>query len=305
MKNNLLSSCTLCPRNCKADRNNGKTGFCGADNRIKIARASLHQWEEPPISGTNGSGTVFFSHCNLGCVFCQNHEISKLYNGRYVSEDELIKIFLNLQNQGAHNINLVTPTHYIPQLANACRTAKKQGLNIPIVYNCGGYESAEALKLLDGIVDIYLPDMKYFNDKYAKKYSNAPGYFEYAKKAIAEMYRQVGRFKIDENGIMKKGIIVRHMLLPGLLFDSKKIIDYLYSTYKDNIFISIMSQYTPMPNVCNYPELNRKVDKKYYDTLVNYASELGIENAFIQSGDSVGESFIPDFSGNEISLMLN
>lgn len=291
---NLLKSCILCPRVCKIDRTTGQTGYCKADDRIKIAKAYLHMWEEPPISATNGSGTVFFSHCNMGCVFCQNYKISSLHQGKYVSINELCDIFLNLQDKNAHNINLVTPTHYIPQIADAIIMAKAKGLHIPIVYNCGGYESVEALKVLDGLIDIYMPDMKYYDDKYAIKYSNAPHYFEYAKKAISEMYRQVGKNEFDKD-IMIRGVIVRHMMLPGLLFDSKRIIDYLYNEYKDNIYISIMSQYTPMPNVKNYPEINRAVPKEYYSSLIDYAAELGIKNAFIQGEDAVGESFIPDF----------
>ncbi len=294
MDKNLLKSCTLCPRECKIDRTDNKLGFCKADDRIKIAKTYLHQWEEPPISGINGSGTVFFSHCNMGCVFCQNYEISSLNHGKYVTTEELCNIFLDLQKQKAHNINLVTPTHYIPQIKDAIIMAKNNGLKIPIVYNCGGYESVDALKLLDGLIDIYMPDMKYFDDKYAIKYSNAPHYFEYAKKALDEMYRQVGKNEFND-GIMIKGVIVRHMMLPGLLFDSKKILDYLYSRFGDDIYISIMSQYTPMPNVKNYPEIDKTVSKKYYETLVNYAAELGIKNAFVQDGESVGESFIPDF----------
>ena len=294
MDRNLLKSCILCPRVCKIDRTTGQTGYCKADDRIKIAKAYLHQWEEPPISGANGSGTVFFSHCNMGCVFCQNYKISSEHQGKYVTISELCDTFIELQDKKAHNINLVTPTHYIPQIADAIIMAKAKGLKIPIVYNCGGYESVEALKILDGLIDIYMPDMKYFDDKYALKYSNAPHYFEYTKKAISEMYRQVGKNEF-EKGIMTKGVIVRHLMLPGLLFDSKKILDYLYSKYEDNIYISIMSQYTPMPNAKNYPEINKTVSKKYYETLVNYASEIGIKNAFVQDGTSVGEGFIPDF----------
>ncbi len=294
MDKNLLKSCTLCPRACGIDRTSEQTGYCKADDRIKIAKAYLHQWEEPPISGTNGSGTVFFSHCNMGCVFCQNYKISSLNQGKYVTVNELCDVFLDLEKQKAHNINLVTPTHYIPQIADALILSKDKGLKIPVLYNCGGYENVEALKMLDGLIDIYMPDMKYFDDKYAVKYSNAPHYFEYAKKAIDEMYRQVGKNEFNKD-IMTKGVIVRHMMLPGLLFDSKKILDYLYSKYGDNIYISIMSQYTPMPNAKNYPEINKIVSKKYYETLVNCAVELGIKNAFIQNGTSVGESFIPDF----------
>lgn len=291
----MLKSCRLCPRACGANRTVGNVGYCKAGKEIKIARAALHFWEEPPISGENGSGTVFFSYCNMGCVFCQNYGISHEHHGRTVTEGELAEIFIDLQKSGANNINLVTPTHYVPQIKSALITAKKNGLAVPVVYNCGGYESVEALKMLDGLVDIYMPDMKYCSDKYAIKYSNAPGYFAYACEAIEEMYRQTGKNVFDENGLMKSGVLVRHMLMPGMLFDSKKILDYLYGKYGDNIYISIMNQYTPMPNAKNFPEINRRVDKKYYETLVDYAEKLGITNAFVQSGEAIGESFIPEF----------
>lgn len=291
----MLKSCRLCPRSCGANRTAGNVGYCKAGKEIKIARAALHFWEEPPISGENGSGTVFFSYCNMGCVFCQNYGISHEHHGRTVTEGELAEIFIDLQKNGANNINLVTPTHYVPQIKSALITAKKNGLAVPVVYNCGGYESVEALKILDGLVDIYMPDMKYCSDKYAIKYSNAPGYFVYACKAIEEMYRQTGKNTFDENGLMKSGVLVRHMLMPGMLFDSKKILDYLYESYGDNIYISIMNQYTPMPNAKNFPEINRRVDKKYYETLVDYAEKIGITNAFVQSGEAIGESFIPEF----------
>jgi len=295
MSKNLLSECTVCPRKCKVDRANGKTGYCGADEEIKIARAALHFWEEPCISGKSGSGTVFFSHCNMGCVFCQNYKISTLGEGRNITKNELYDTFMSLQEQGANNINLVTPTHYIPQIVDVLKYAKNNGLKIPVLYNSGGYENPDALRLLEGLIDIYLPDMKYFSDKYAILYSNAPEYFKTAKTAISEMYRQVGKFVINKDGIMEKGLIVRHLLLPGLLFDSKKILDYLYKTYKDDIFISIMSQYTPMPQVCDIPKLCKKVDRKYYDTLINYAQNIGITNAFVQDEDAASESFIPEF----------
>lgn len=295
MSKNLLSECTVCPRKCKVDRANGKTGYCGADEEIKIARAALHFWEEPCISGKSGSGTVFFSHCNMGCVFCQNYKISTLGEGRNITKNELYDTFMSLQEQGANNINLVTPTHYIPQIVDVLKYAKNNGLKIPVLYNSGGYENPDALRLLEGLIDIYLPDMKYFSDKYAILYSNAPEYFKTAKAAISEMYRQVGKFVINKDGIMEKGLIVRHLLLPGLLFDSKKILDYLIKTYKDDIFISIMSQYTPMPQVCDIPKLCKKVDRKYYDTLINYAQNIGITNAFVQDEDAASESFIPEF----------
>jgi len=294
----ILEKCTLCPRECGVNRKNGEVGFCGADDRIKIARYALHFWEEPCISGKTGSGTVFFSHCNMGCVYCQNYKISTNGVGKFVTTDELANIFLDLQNQGANNINLVTPTHYVPQIIEAIKLAKANGLALPVLYNCGGYEKVETIRMLNGFVDIYLPDMKYFSDKYAVKYSNAPNYFITAKQAIDEMFSQVGKCKFDSNGIMKKGVIVRHLMLPSLLFESKKVIDYLFNTYKNDIYISIMSQYTPLLTLPKeYPELNRKIGKKYYDTLIEYAVNLGIENAFIQEGESASESFIPEFFG--------
>jgi len=295
----LLASCQLCPRRCGVNRLSGKTGFCGAGHEIKIARSALHYWEEPPISGKNGSGAVFFSYCPLQCVYCQNYEISTLYHGKTVTTAELTDIFLDLQAQGALNINLVTPTHYVPQIITALSAAKSAGLRIPIVYNCGGYESLDTLRLLEGWIDIYLPDMKYFSDKHAAKYSGASRYFEHASAAIAEMVRQTGPPVLDENGVMRRGVIVRHMLLPGQLFDSKKIIDYLYETYHNDIYISIMNQYTPLPHTEKYPELCRPVSERYYSAIVDYAASIGVENAFIQEGGTVDESFIPEFYYDE------
>lgn len=280
---------------CGADRGNGQIGFCGADNTIRIARAAPHMWEEPCISGINGSGTVFFSHCNLKCVFCQNHTISTLGKGKIITHEELADEFLRLADMGVHNINLVTPTHYIPDIIAALDIAKSHGLKLPIVYNTSSYENVNSLKLLEGYIDIYLPDLKYFSDKYAVKYSHAPDYFKIATAAITEMVRQTGKPEFDERGLMKNGTIVRHLMMPHMLFDSKKIIDYLYNTYHDDIFISIMSQYTPLENVRDYPELNTKISPEYYACLVDYAAELGITNAFVQNGDSADESFIPPF----------
>ncbi len=295
---NILENCTLCPRNCKIDRTKGEIGYCGATDKIKVARSSLHFWEEPCISGTEGSGTVFFSHCNMGCVFCQNHEISKNGLGKEISIEELSDIFLVLAAQGANNINLVTPTHYVPQIIKAIELSKAKGLHLPILYNSSGYECLETLKLLEGYIDIYLPDMKYFNDKYAIKYSNAKNYFDISKKAINEMFRQVGECQFDENGLLKKGVIVRHLMLPGLLFDTKKILDYLYTTYENKIYISIMSQYTPLATLPNkFEELKKKLNPKHYDAILDYATSLGIENAYIQEGESASESFIPEFFG--------
>ncbi len=293
----LLKNCTLCPRKCGIDRTSGKSGFCGADDRIKIARAALHFWEEPCISGKNGSGTVFFSHCTMKCVYCQNYKISTGGSGRYVTAEELADIFLDLQAEGANNINLVTPTHYAAGVVSALDIAKKRGLTLPVLYNTSGYENAEMIKMLEGYVDIYLPDLKYFDDKYAVKYSSAKDYFKVASGAIEEMYRQTGECRFDENGIIEKGVIVRHLMLPGLLFDTKKVLDYLHSTFKNNIYISIMSQYTPLDTVPDeFPELKRRLNPEHYEAMLDYAEKIGIENAFIQEGSSASESFIPDFS---------
>jgi len=297
--NDLLKKCELCPRMCGINRYE-KQGFCGANDKIKIARASLHMWEEPCISHENGSGTIFFSHCNLKCIYCQNYDISTNNYGKEITINKLSEIMLNLQNKNAHNINLVTPTHYVPQIIEAIKIARKKGLNIPIIYNTSGYERKETIKLLDGYIDIYLTDMKYYDDKYAKEYSKATNYFNHAKEALDEMYKQIGNPKISKNGIMEKGIIVRHLILPELIDDSKKIIDYLYKTYKDDIYLSIMNQYTPLENVKNHSSLNRIITKDEYDEVINYAVSLGIENAFIQEGETQKESFIPSFNNEGI-----
>jgi len=290
--------CRLCPRECGADRK-VEFGFCGAGEKIKIARAELHYGEEPCISGKNGSGTIFFSHCTMKCVFCQNYDISTENKGYEISVDKLSEIMIDLQNKNANNINFVTPTHYVYDIIKAIEKARSKGLKIPIVYNTGGYEKVDTLKLLDGYVDIYLPDIKYYNDKYAVKYSLAKNYFEYASKAVEEMYRQVGKNIFDENGMMKKGVIVRHLLLPHRIFEAKKILDYLYYKYNDNIYISIMSQYTPYGKASEYPELSNPIKAEYYNAVVNYAEFLGIENAFIQYSKSCGEEYIPEFYDKE------
>lgn len=291
-----LKKCDVCPRKCLIDRTNNELGFCRASDKLKIARYSLHMWEEPCISGEKGSGTIFFSNCNLKCLFCQNYSISADNCGKEISIERFADICIELQDMGALNINLVTPTHYIPLIKEGIIIAKNKGLNIPIVYNTSSYELVSSLKELEGIVDIYLPDLKYFDNELGKNFSNCNNYFEIATKAIDEMYRQVGKNIFDSNGILKKGIIVRHLLLPNHIEDSKKIIKYLYDKYKDNIFISIMNQYTPVRNIKKYPELNKKVSDKEYDELINYACDLGITNAFIQEGETCKESFIPDFS---------
>lgn len=292
---NVLNCCTLCPRECKVNRNKGEIGLCGMDYKIKVARIAPHYFEEPPISGDKGSGAIFFSGCNLKCIFCQNYNISTNNFGKEISVNSLASKMVKLQKDGVHNINLVTPTHFIPQIKDSIKQAKKMGLSIPIVYNTSSYEKKESLKMLDGLVDIYLPDLKYYDDMLAIRYSKAPNYFNTAIDAIEEMYRQVGPVQLDSNGIMKKGIIVRHLLLPGHIEDSKKILEYLHLIYGDNIFISIMNQYTPLEQVKNIEELNRTVTEDEYNELIDYAVELGINNAFVQDGETQKESFIPEF----------
>ena len=347
------SACTLCPRGCGVDRLHGVRGRCGCDSEIYVARAALHMWEEPCISGNRGSGTVFFSGCPLGCVFCQNANIANAKVGKKISVERLSEIFLEQQDRGALNINLVTPTHYIPQIVKALEIAKSHGLKLPVVYNTGGYEKVEALRMLDGLVDVYLPDMKYMSSELAGEYSHATDYPQVAKAALAEMFRQVGKpvfqeesklevpgcdgamndsdrkniaesialqyggahgeagtlvqteelESTDEDGlIMTRGMIVRHLVLPGCTSDSKAVIKYLYDTFGDDIYMSIMSQYTPMPQFLpggsmhdRYPELGRCLTDKEYDEVVDYAIALGVENAFIQEGDVAKDSFIPDF----------
>jgi putative pyruvate formate lyase activating enzyme len=269
-------------------------------HELKVARAALHFWEEPCISGSKGSGTVFFSGCSLHCVFCQNEAIAQGMSGKEISNERLTEIFLELQEKGAHNINLVTPGHYVPDIVKALERGKNQGLLIPIVYNTGSYEKVDTLKQLEGLVDIYLPDFKYWDSEIARKYSHAADYPQVAKDAIAEMVRQQPVAEFDLFGIMKKGVIVRQLLLPGLVNDAKYIVKYLYETYGDNIYLSLMSQFTPLPHIDKYPELNRKVTPEEYDELVDYAIELGVENGFIQEEDVAEESFIPAFDGEGV-----
>ena len=303
----FMTNCTLCPRSCHVNRLAGQTGFCGQTAELTAARASLHMWEEPCISGTRGSGTVFFSGCNLKCVFCQNHSIAVGKAGRAITTEHLAEIFLSLQDKGAHNINLVTSCHFVPQICAALELAKLQGLTVPVVYNTGSYESVETLKMLEGLVDVYLPDLKYYSSELSVRFSHAEDYFDVATKAIAEMFRQVGRpvlMTVDtlEPGtaschIMVRGMIVRHLILPGQTRDSKKILRHLHETYGSDIYISIMNQYTPLPHVAHIPELNRKLTEQEYNRVLNFALQIGIENGFFQEGEAASESFIPQFDG--------
>lgn len=291
-----MNGCTLCPRNCHADRKAGETGVCGvAGVGIEGARAALHMWEEPCISGETGSGAVFFSGCPLRCIYCQNYGIARAEVRKTITLERLAEIFLELQEKKAANINLVTPTHYTPEIIKAVKLAKEGGLVLPIVYNCSGYEKWETLRMLEGIVDIYLTDFKYMDKEAAARYSKAPDYPEIAKTALAEMVRQAGEPVFDEAGMMKRGVIVRHLLLPNHLRNAKAVVQYVYETYRDKVYISLMNQYTPLPQVESCPELNRPVTRREYERLIDYALSLGVENAFVQEGETAKESFIPVF----------
>lgn len=287
--------CNLCPRRCGVNRLKGEKGYCGMSGKLVGARASLHMWEEPCLSGEEGSGTIFFSGCSLRCIFCQNYHIAHGEVGKEISTERLCEICLELQEKGANNINLVTGTHFVPHIVEAIGMAREQGLTIPVVYNCSGYELVETLRLLEGIVDVYLPDFKYMSREPAKQYSNAPDYCDRAKEAIEEMVRQVGEAQFDEKGHMTKGVIVRHLVLPSWKEDSKEIVKYLYETYGDTIFISLMNQYTPLPQVKEIRPLNRKVTTYEYRQVVDYAVDLGVVNGFMQEGKTAKESFIPMF----------
>ena len=308
--------CNICPRECGADRESGKPGVCGETNTIYIARKALHMWEEPCISGAEGSGAVFFTGCPLKCIYCQNYAISahNLHHafGQKMTVRELSEAFLQLENQGANNINLVTPTHYSYEIIKALDIAKGEGLSIPIVYNCSGYEKVEVLKALSSYVDIYLTDFKYMDERLAGLFSKAPDYPEVAKQALSEMVNQCGKPEFDERGMMRTGVIVRNLLLPGHVNNSKAVVKYLAENYRDSVYISLMSQYTPLNHVEEYVKkleergaldeadlirpLLRKVTKREYKRLVDYALSLSLENVFIQEGDVAKESFIPEFS---------
>ena len=289
----LLKQCMICPRKCGVNRYE-KRGYCGASNKVKVAYYSLHEWEEPIISGSHGSGTIFFSHCNLRCLYCQNKKISMDGYGKEISNKRLKEIMLELQDKGAHNINLVTPTHYVPQIYSVLKKIKGKELKIPVVYNTSSYENIGTLMMMRGLVDIYLADLRYFDDSLAINYSDCKNYFETASYAIDEMARQVGMPIFNEDGILQKGLVVRVLIIPGHLDDAKKIIEYLYKTYHDDIFISIMNQYTPV-NTCIYSNLNRKLTEEEYNEVIQYALELGVHYAFIQEEETALESFIPPF----------
>lgn len=295
----IYEKCNLCPRECGVNRNSQK-GYCRSGENLLVARAALHHWEEPCISGEEGSGTVFFSGCSIRCIYCQNCKIRDGKTGKDISTERLAEIFLELQKKNANNINLVTPTHYIPHIIQALDIAKLRGLKLPVVYNTGGYEKVETLNMLDGYVDVYLPDFKYISPVTAKEYSNAPDYADFAKIALAEMVNQVGNPQFDERGIMKKGVIVRHLLLPEHLEESKKVVEYLFNNFGNKIYLSLMNQYTPMPEMVNHPVLSRRVTDKEYDELINFAVDIGVENGFVQEGETALESFIPPFDNSGV-----
>ncbi len=285
-------SCNLCPRQCGADRTTDAVGFCGAAAQIKIARAALHAWEEPCISGTQGAGTVFFSHCTLRCVYCQNRTISgRNAQGRMVSTIQLAEIFLDLQTQGAHNLELVTPDHYVPQILEALALARTRGLTLPVVYNCSGYETVSTLQQLDGFVDVYLPDFKYYSSYYAARYSHAPDYFEIASDAVYEMLRQVGAPQYTADGLLRRGVLVRHLMLPSLAGDTAQVLRHLAERFGERILVSLLRQYTPI-DMAAHPELDRIITAAEYEEAVEQFASLGL-CGYLQEGESIGESFIP------------
>ena len=292
-----LEKCSICPHNCGINRLNGNIGRCKSNGNIKLAMASIHNFEEPCISGENGSGTVFFSNCNMNCVFCQNYKISQQGLGREISIEELAEIFIDEQNKNAENINLVTPTMYVYHIIEAIKIAKNKGLKIPIVYNSNGYENVETIKKLNGYIDIYLPDLKYYDDDLAFKYSGVKNYFENATSAIKEMYNQVGSPVLDENGMMKKGLIIRHLVLPNNLQNSKDVLKWINDNIDKNVFVSVMAQYFPTNRAKEFPEINRKLTKEEYEEIENYLYSLDLDNGYIQELGEHEEEYVPDFEG--------
>ncbi len=288
-----IEKCEICPHKCKVNRTKNQIGRCKSKDTVKVALVSTHNYEEPCISGENGSGTVFFSNCNLNCVFCQNYEISQEGVGRETTIEELAEIFINQQKNNVENINLVTPTSYVPQIIEAIKITKENGLNIPIVYNTNGYENIETIKMLEGYVDIYLPDLKYFDNQLARKYSKIDNYFEIATKAIKEMYRQVGKAEFDERGIMKKGMIIRHLILPGQVQNSKDVLKWINDNMPKDVYLSLMAQYFPTYKAKEIKELNRKITKKEYEEVEKFLYSLNLDNGFIQELGEHEEEYVP------------
>ena len=293
-----MSKCNVCPHKCNIDRSKQK-GRCRATDKVKIALASLHFYEEPCISGESGSGTVFFSHCNLNCVYCQNYKISQQNFGKEVTVENLANIFISQQQKGANNINLVTPTIYVNEIIEAIKIAKEKGLNIPIIYNSSGYENVETIKKLEGYIDVYLPDFKYMDNQLGDKYSKVKNYTEIAQNAISEMYKQVGNVVLDEKGLIRKGVIIRHLILPGHIENTKEVLRWIKETFNDNVYLSLMAQYFPTNNVSEYSNLNRKLTKEEYDEVENYLYGMDIENGYIQELGEHEEEYVPDFDLSE------
>ena len=290
-----LSSCTICPHNCKVNRNNGQIGRCRSGNKVKIALASVHNYEEPCISGKNGSGTIFFSNCNLSCIYCQNYKISQLGKGYELSVEELANIMLEQQEKGVNNINLVTPTMYAYQIIEAIKIARKNGLNIPIVYNTNGYENVKTIQDLNGYIDIYLPDLKYYSNELSKKYSKVDNYFKYTTEAIKEMYRQVGCPVFDENGIIQKGLIIRHLVLPNHLQNSKHVLKWIKENMPEDTYVSVMAQYFPTYKAKEDDLINRKLTKKEYKEIEEFLYTLDLKNGYMQELGKHEEEYVPDF----------
>lgn len=295
-----ITHCDLCPRMCGVDRTAGQRGYCGADDKIRIALVSLHKWEEPCLTGKKGAGTVFFSYCNMGCLFCQNYDISHDGKGIDVDTQRLAEIFMEQQARGAASLDLVTPTHYSLQIVEALEIAKARGFSLPVVYNCGGYERPGIIEQLRGHVDIFLPDLKYHDEIPAREYSAAPGYFKYASSSIEKMYDITGPCQFDSEGQMTRGVLVRHLILPGHSGDSCAILDYLHGMFGDGIYVSLMNQYTPMPAVSCVKNLKRRLTTYEYELVVDHALSLGMENCFVQDGSAAGEGLIPIFSGSNV-----
>lgn len=292
---NKLESCTICPHNCKVDRVEGKIGRCRSGSNIKIALSSLHFAEEPCISGKNGSGTVFFSNCNLRCIYCQNYEISQEGKGNEISIQELAQIFIEQQKKGAHNINLVTPTMYVPQIIESIKIAKKNGLNLPIIYNTNGYENIETIKMLEGYIDVYLPDLKYYSNELSKKYSSVDNYFNIASNAIKEMINQVGAPEFDEEGMLIKGVIIRHLVLPNHIQNTKNILKWIKENLPQEVWVSVMAQYFPIYKAKEDELLNRKLKHKEYREIENFLYLLDLENGYLQELEEDEEQYVPKF----------
>ncbi|HBN09780.1 MAG TPA: radical SAM protein [Cyanobacteria bacterium UBA8530] len=293
-----LESCFACPRRCGANRIEGK-GACGAGREMKMARAALHFGEEPPISGSRGSGTIFFSHCNLNCLFCQNHSISFGGQGEEIYSERFLEILFEQEARGAHNINLVSPTQYLPQLLPLLKQAKKN-LKIPVLYNCNGYERVEAIRALEGLVDVYLPDLKYGEENSGQKFSGVPDYFEYATKAVRAMFEQVGPPVLSSEGIMQRGLLIRHLVLPGQLEGTKRVLDWIRANIPLEVPLSLMSQYTPLFRAKDHPPLDRGLTPAEYEEAMDYFEEIGLENGFLQELEAAGSEEIPSFDGSGI-----